>query len=110
MSWSSIGIEFVQEPKKGKDGRWMNQQILNRPKQLRASLQLVRYLKVRYGIATADVVGRATANGSRWFRDDTGAKNAAGNWHAPEVEKFRERLTRTIHPIAVIHHEASTSQ
>ncbi|NLE22122.1 MAG: N-acetylmuramoyl-L-alanine amidase [Actinobacteria bacterium] len=92
MNWKSIGIEFVQEPRAGKGGRWMDRQILKRPKQIRAGLRLVRWLKARYGIKNADIVGHATANRSRFFRDYTGIKNAAGDWYAPEVRVFRSRL------------------
>ncbi len=92
MNWTSIGIEFVQEMRSGKDGHWMDRQILNRDKQIRAGLRLVRYLKARFGIRTTDVVGHATANRSRFFKDYTGQKNAAGDWYAAEVKIFRSRL------------------
>ena len=92
MNWKSIGIEFVQEPRTGKDGHWMDRQILKRPKQIKAGLRLVRWLKARYGIKNADIVGHATANRSRFFRDYTGIKNAAGDWYAAEVKTFRSRL------------------
>jgi len=92
MNWTSFGIEFVQEPRSGKDGHWMDQQILNRPEQARAGLQLVRYLQLRYGITDRNIVGHATANDSPYFKDYTGIKNAAGDWYAAEVRKFRARL------------------
>ena len=92
MNWKSIGIEFVQEPRSGKDGHWMDQQILARAAQANAGLRLVRYLRARFGIRKSDVVGHATANGSPYFKDYTGIKNAAGDWFAPEVRAFRARL------------------
>lgn len=92
MNWKSIGIEFVQEMRSGKDGHWMDRQILNRDKQIRSGLRLVRYLKKRFGIRSSDIVGHATANGSRFFKDYTGVKNAAGDWYSAEVKKFRARL------------------
>ena len=92
MNWTSIGIEFVQEGQSGKDGHWMDRQILNRDKQITAGLRLVRYLKARFGIRDTDVVGHATANKSRFFVDTTGARNAAGDWYAAEVKVFRSRL------------------
>lgn len=92
MNWSSIGIEFVQEGRSGKDGHWMDRQILARPAQANAGLRLVRYLQARFGIKTSDVVGHATANGSRYFKEYMGIKNAAGDWFAPEVRAFRARL------------------
>ena len=61
----------------------MDQQILNRDKQVDAGIRLVRYLKARFGIRNSDIVGHATANDSRFFMDKTGIKNAAGDWFAP---------------------------
>jgi len=92
MNWKSIGIEFVQEARSGKDGHWMDRQILKRTKQVKAGIRLVRYLKARFGIRNTDIVGHATANKSRFFMDKTGAKNAAGDWYAAEVKVFRSRL------------------
>jgi N-acetylmuramoyl-L-alanine amidase len=92
MNWKSIGIEFVQEGRSGKNGHWMDQQILNRTKQVRAGLRLVRYLKLRYGITSRNVIGHAMANSSPYFKDYTGIKNAAGDWFAAEVKRFRARL------------------
>ena len=92
MNWSSIGIEFVQEGKSGKDGHWMDRQILARTAQANAGLRLVRYLQARFGIKKRDVVGHATANASPYFTDFTGIKNAAGDWFAAEARAFRARL------------------
>jgi hypothetical protein len=92
MNWSSIGIEFVQEGRSGKDGHWMDRQILARTAQANAGLRLVRYLQARFGIKKSDVVGHATANGSPYFKEYTGIKNAAGDWFAAEVRAFRARL------------------
>lgn len=92
MNWVSIGIEFVQEMQSGKDGHWMDRQILARTKQAEAGLKLVRYLRVRFHIKKTDIYGHATANGSHFFKDYTGQKNAAGDWFNAEVRAFRRRL------------------
>jgi hypothetical protein len=92
MNWKSFGIEFVQEYVSGKDGHWMDRQILRRTRQINAGVKLVRWLQARYGIKTRDVVGHATANRSRFFMDKTGQKNAAGDWYSAEVKAFRARL------------------
>ena len=92
MNWSSFGIEFVQEGKSGKDGHWMDRQILARPAQANAGLRLVRYLQARFAIKNKNVVGHATANASPYFKEFTGIKNAAGDWFAPEAKAFRARL------------------
>jgi hypothetical protein len=91
MNWVSFGIEFCQESA-GHDGHWMERQILNRPAQVNAGLKLVRWLQYKYGIKTSDVVGHATANGSRFFKDYTGIKNGAGDWYAAELKIFKSRL------------------
>ncbi len=92
MNWTSIGIEFVQEPQAGKDGHWMDRQILARKAQVSAGLRLVRYLQARFGITTANVIGHAMANSSPYFKDYTGIRNGAGDWYAAEVRTFRSRL------------------
>jgi hypothetical protein len=70
----------------------MDRQILARPAQANAGLRLVRYLQARFGIKSKDVVGHATANGSPYFKEYAGIKNAAGDWFASEVKAFRARL------------------
>ena len=92
MNWTSFGIEIVQEGIPGKDGHYLDRQILKRPKQMAAALALVRYLQGRFGIKKANVVGHATANDSPYFKDYTGIKNGAGDWFAPEVKAFKARL------------------
>ena len=91
MNYVSFGIEFCQESA-GHTGHWMDQQILDRPKQVNAGLRLVRWLQAHYGIKTGDIVGHATANASRFFMDKTGIKNGAGDWFAPELKAFKTRL------------------
>ena len=62
----------------------MDRQILARTAQANAGLRLVRYLRARFGIKKSNVVGHATANGSPYFKEYTGIKNAAGDWFAPK--------------------------
>lgn len=92
MNWTAIGIEFVQESREGKDAHWMDRQILNRTKQAEAGLALVRYLQLRFGIESKNVIGHAMADASPYFLDYTGAKNYAGDWYKAEVKRFRGRL------------------
>jgi hypothetical protein len=91
MNYISFGIEFCQESA-GHSGHWMDQQILNRTKQVNAGLKLVRWLQAHYGIKTSNVVGHATANSSPYFMDKTGIKNGAGDWFSAELSKFKARL------------------
>jgi N-acetyl-anhydromuramyl-L-alanine amidase AmpD len=89
----SIGIEFIQEV--GKGPRWAAQQILKRPRQVKAGLRLVRWLQDRYGIAADDVVGHATANDHPRFRDLQGWRNDHADWQAAVME--RRGLAPTFH-------------
>ena len=92
MNWKSIGIEFVQEAQV-RQGRPLDGPADPEPRQAgQRGLRLVRYLKARFGIANSDIVGHATANDSRFFKDYTGIKNGAGDWYAAEVKVFRSRL------------------
>jgi N-acetyl-anhydromuramyl-L-alanine amidase AmpD len=87
----AIGIEMVQETA-GHGSHWADQQILNRPRQVKAALRLVRYLQGRYRIRTRDVIGHAMANDHRLFRDDEGWVNDHTDWLAEDVRAFRRRL------------------
>jgi len=66
--------------------------ILHRPAQIRAVLRLVKALQRRYGIATRDVVGHATANASPRFHDREGWTNDHSDWQAADVAVVRRRL------------------
>ena len=55
-------------------------------------LGLVRQLQMQFGIATADVIGHATANSHRLFLDKVGWRNDHTDWQAPSVAEFRSRL------------------
>ncbi len=52
----------------------------------------MRYLQGRFHITTSNVIGHAMANGSPYFKDYTGARNATGDWVKQDVLAFRARL------------------
>ena len=56
----AIGIEMVQST--GRGSHWADQQILDRKRQSRAALRLVRWLQDRYSIPTGEVIGHSMAN------------------------------------------------
>ena len=85
------GIEIVQATH-GHTSLWADQQILGRPAQIQAVLGLVRQLQMQFGIATADVIGHATANSHRLFLDKVGWRNDHTDWQAHSVAEFRSRL------------------
>jgi N-acetyl-anhydromuramyl-L-alanine amidase AmpD len=86
----AIGIEMVQQT--GQGARWADQQILHRPKQVKAALRLVRWLQARYRIKAADVIGHSMANHHRLFKDLEGWRNDHVDWQAADVRAFRRRL------------------
>jgi hypothetical protein len=57
---------MVQEG--GRSSHWADRQILDRGPQIRAALQVVGWLKQRFGLKMRDVIGHAMANGSPYFR------------------------------------------
>jgi hypothetical protein len=88
---SALGIEMVQaEDASGAHGA--DQAILHRPAQIRAVLRLVKALQTRYGIATRDVIGHATANDSPRFHDLEGWTNDHSDWQPADVAVVRRRL------------------
>jgi N-acetyl-anhydromuramyl-L-alanine amidase AmpD len=90
LNHTSIGIEMVQET--GRGSHWADQQILDRPKQVRAALRLVRWLQRRYDIPIREVIGHAMANSDRHFKDLEGWVNDHSDWLKRDVREFRDRL------------------
>jgi hypothetical protein len=87
----AIGIEIVQATH-GNTSHWADQQILNRPAQIDAALNLVRSLQRQYDIPTTSVIGHATANDSPLFTDLAGWRNDHTDWQPQDVTEFRRRL------------------
>ena len=90
LNHRAIAIEMVQEA--GSGPRWAGAQILARKPQMRSALNLVRYLRARYGIRLRDVIGHAMANDSPFFRDLLGWRNTHVDWQSADVRVFRARL------------------
>lgn len=88
----AIGIEFVQEANGG--ALWADRQILNRKKQVKAGLRLVRWLQKKYGIRTTQVIGHSMATRSKYYKDLLGRRSAHGDWRYSSVKVFRTRLKR----------------
>ncbi len=86
----AIGIEMVQEG--GTSAAWADQQILDRPAQVGASLALVRSLQDQFGIPTTSVIGHAMANAAPQFHDLKGWRNDHADWQPADVARFRARL------------------
>ena len=91
----SIGIEMVQEELGGRHAS--DRAILDRKAQVRAATRLVAWLKQRYGIEMADVIGHSMANDSPLFKDLEGWRNDHVDWRRGDVRVFRHRVTRVLH-------------
>jgi N-acetyl-anhydromuramyl-L-alanine amidase AmpD len=92
LNHRSIGIEMVQPA--GEGSHWAARQILGRRRQVRSGLELVRYLRARFGIKMRHVIGHAMANTSPYFKDLRGWRNDHVDWLRRDVEVFRRRLAR----------------
>jgi N-acetyl-anhydromuramyl-L-alanine amidase AmpD len=86
----AIGIEVVQEAGSG-DADACGE-IMSRKKQIRALVDLMRWLMYRYDIPLMNVVGHGTANASPYFKDLQGWSNSHVDWSSAQIKKFRELL------------------
>ena len=91
MNHVALGIEMV-ESSQGKGGAFGDGEILARPAQIDAVLHLVKWLQLKYGIATDHVIGHAMANASPLFLDLEGWTNDHVDWLEPDVIELRKRL------------------
>ena len=81
----AIGIEHVGMS----DG-----EILGRPKQLRASLRLTRWLQARYAIRTRDVIGHAESLSSPYHHERVARLRTQthGDFARPAMRRYRGKL------------------
>ena len=86
----ALGIEMVQAT--GRGAHWADQQILDRKRQVRSALRLVRWLQGRYSIPKGEVIGHAMANDDPHFKDLEGWRNDHTDWIKRDVREFRKRL------------------
>jgi beta-N-acetylhexosaminidase len=81
----AIGIEHVG---------FSDAEILGRPKQLRASLRLTRWLQSRYGIKTKNVIGHAESLSSPYHHERVARlrNQTHGDWTHADMRRYREKL------------------
>jgi N-acetylmuramoyl-L-alanine amidase len=81
----AIGIEHVG---------MSDAEILGRPRQLRASLALTRWLQDRYGIRTRDVIGHAESLSSPYHHERVARlrKQTHGDFARPAMRRYRAKL------------------
>ena len=86
----ALGIEMVQST--GPSAHWADQQILHRHAQIHAVLALVRWLRWRFHIPLANVIGHSMANDSPYFHDLEGWRNDHTDWQVEDVRQLRAIL------------------
>jgi N-acetylmuramoyl-L-alanine amidase len=92
LNYCSIGIENVQPPH-GSDASTVAQ-ILDRPKERKALVDLVRWLMYRYHIRLDNVIGHGTANDSPYYKDLKGWTNDHVDFEAPQVQRVRALIKK----------------
>ena len=92
LNWTAIGIEHV--------GR-SDAAVLDRPRVLRASLRLTRWLRCRYGIAVRDVIGHSESLSSPYHHERVRRlrrQTHADMSHAA-MRRYRHRLAKLPCPV-----------
>jgi N-acetylmuramoyl-L-alanine amidase len=87
LNWTAIGIEHVG---------FREGDVLNDPAQLRASLRLTRWLRCRFRIPVADVIGHAESLGSPYHHERVAALRTQthSDWQHWAMERYRTLLRR----------------
>jgi beta-N-acetylhexosaminidase len=85
LNWTAIGIEHVG---------YSDQQVLGNPRQMAASLELVRWLRCRYRIPIADVIGHNESLTSPYHHENVPALRAQthADFNRPDMQIYRSRL------------------
>jgi beta-N-acetylhexosaminidase len=85
LNYTAIGIEHVG---------FTDRQILDNPRQLRASLALTRWLRCTFAIRVRDVIGHAESLSSPYHRERVArlARQTHSDWRAPYMRTYRARL------------------
>jgi N-acetylmuramoyl-L-alanine amidase len=87
LNWTAIGIEHVGTS----DGA-----VLDRPKVLRASLRLTRWLRCRYAIRVRDVIGHAESLSSPYHKERVARlrHQTHGDMTHAAMQRYRAKLRR----------------
>ncbi len=85
LNWTAIGIEHVG---------YSDQQVLDNPRQMTASLQLVRWLRCRYHIPIRDVIGHNESLTSPYHREDVPALRTQthSDFSHADMQIYRQRV------------------
>jgi len=85
LNYTAIGIEHVG---------YRDADVLNDPRQMRASLRLTRWLRCRYGIALRNVIGHNESLTSPYHRENVVSlrHQTHGDWVHASMLRYRARL------------------
>jgi beta-N-acetylhexosaminidase len=87
LNWTAIGIEHVGTS---------DAAVLDRPRVLRASLRLTRWLRCRYAIKVRDVIGHAESLSSPYHHEKVPAlrRQTHADMSHPAMVRYRAKLRR----------------
>jgi hypothetical protein len=85
LNWTAIGIEHVG---------YSDQEVLGNPRQMAASLRLVRWLRCRYNVAVRNVIGHNESLSSRYHREDVPSLRTQthSDFNRSDMEIYRRLL------------------
>ncbi len=85
LNWTAIGIEHVG---------YSDAEVLGRPRQMRASMRLVRWLRCRYRIPVADVIGHNESLSSPYHHENVPALRSQthSDFNHADMQLYRARL------------------
>jgi hypothetical protein len=85
LNWTAIGIEHVG---------YSDREILDNRRQLAVSLRLVRWLRCRFHITIANVIGHNESLSSPYHRERVAALRSQthGDWTHADMQVYRRRL------------------
>jgi N-acetylmuramoyl-L-alanine amidase len=87
LNWTAIGIEHAG---------YGDSDVLGNPAELRASLWLTQYLRCRFGIPIADVIGHNESLSSPYHHELVPSlrRQTHGDWKHRSMRVYRQRLAR----------------
>jgi hypothetical protein len=87
LNWTAIGIEHTG---------FSDGEVLGNRRQMRASLQLTRYLRCRFHIKLRNVIGHAESLSSPYHRERVARlrRQTHGDWRHGSMQTYRRQLHR----------------
>jgi hypothetical protein len=87
LNYTAIGIEHVG---------FGDSDVLDNPRELRASLRLTRWLRCRFAIPVHNVIGHNESLTSPYHRERVSAlrRQTHGDWVHASMQRYRARLSR----------------